>query len=383
MNRYDFIIAGCGAAGLQLALAMSEDSFFRNKRILLLDADSKQANDRTWCWWEKGAGRWDHLITKSWKHADFKSDNFEQTIDLGDYTYKMLRGADFYAHAKEKLVGCKGIEWRTESVLEIREQDGCAQVITREGTYEASSVFNSIVDLKAEAASSSYPWIHQHFVGWFIRTREPMFDDSRFMMMDFRIAQHDNTRFMYVLPTSANEALFEYTLFSGNLLDRSEYEEGIRDYLNQAGIREYEIVEQEAGIIPMTIHPFHRKNTAHVLHIGSAGGWTKASTGYTFYLSGKLTARLCNHLKKGASLSSFHRKTRFAFYDAVMLDVLYRRNDVGAAFFTSVYQHNPIERVFRFLNEESSLVEELQIVRHAYPRKELIRSVGRSVFGLF
>jgi lycopene beta-cyclase len=66
-----------------------------------------------------------------------------------------------------------------------------------------------------------------------------------------------------------------------------------------------------------------------------------------------------------------------------LLDVLYRRNDVGAAFFTSVYKHNPIERVFRFLNEESSLTEELQIVLHSAPRKELIRSVGRSVFGLF
>ena len=383
MNRYDYIIAGCGAAGLQLALAMSEDSFFRNKRILLLDADDKRANDRTWCWWEAGSGRWDHLITKSWKRADFMSDTFEKTIDLGDYTYKMLRSADFYSYVKNKLSDCAMMEWRTESVLDIQEQGDCAVVITKDARYEASCVFNSIVDLKAEAAASKHPWIHQHFVGWFIRTQEAMFDDTRFTMMDFRIAQKGNTRFMYVLPTSEHEALFEYTLFSGNLLARSEYEEGIRDYLNQVGIREYEIVEQEAGIIPMTIHPFHRKNTAHVLHIGSAGGWTKASTGYTFYLSGKLVVRLCAHLKKGASLKSFHSKTRFAFYDAVMLDVLYRRNDVGAAFFTSVYKHNPIERVFRFLNEESSLVEELQIVRHAYPRKELIRSVGRSVFGLF
>jgi lycopene beta-cyclase len=256
-------------------------------------------------------------------------------------------------------------------------------VITKDAQYEASCVFNSIIDLKAEAAASTHPWIHQHFVGWFIRTKEPMFDESRFTMMDFRIPQHDNTRFMYVLPTSKHEALFEYTLFSGNLLARGEYEEGIRDYLNQAGIREYEIVEQEAGIIPMTTHPFHSKNTAHVLHIGSAGGWTKASTGYTFYLSGKLATRLCAHLKKGTSLTSFHRKTRFAFYDAVVLDVLQRRNEVGAAFFTSVYKHNPIDRVFRFLNEESSLKEELQIIRQSTPRKELIRSVGRSVFGLF
>jgi lycopene beta-cyclase len=383
MNRYDYIIAGCGAAGLQLALAMSEDSFFQNKRILLLDADDKRTNDRTWCWWEQGGGRWDDIITKSWKRADFMSDTFEKTINLGDYTYKMLRSADFYSYLKLKLSDSAMIEWRIESVVDIQEQGDRAVVITKEARYEASSVFNSIVDLKAEAALSNHPWIHQHFVGWFIRTKEPVFDESRFTMMDFRIPQHDNTRFMYVLPTSKHEALFEYTLFSGNLLARGEYEEGIRDYLNQAGIREYEIVEQEAGIIPMTTHPFHRKNTAHVLHIGSAGGWTKASSGYTFYFAGKLVVRLCAHLKKGASLKSFHSKTRFAFYDAVMLDVLYRRNDVGAAFFTSVYQHNSIERVFRFLNEESSLVEELQIVRNAYPRKELIRSVGRSVFGLF
>ena len=383
MKRYDYIIAGCGAAGLQLALAMSEDSFFQNKRILLLDADDKRANDRTWCWWEQGSGRWDDIITKSWKRADFMSDTFEKTIDLGDYTYKMLRSADFYSYVKNKLSDCTMMEWLTESVLDIQEQGDRAVVITKDARYEASCVFNSIVDLKAESALSNHPWIHQHFVGWFIRTKEPVFDESRFTMMDFRIPQHDNTRFMYVLPTSKHEALFEYTLFSGNLLARSEYEEGIRDYLNQAGIREYEIVEQEAGIIPMTTHPFHRKNTAHVLHIGSAGGWTKASTGYTFYFSGKLVVRLCAHLKKDVSLKSFHSKTRFAIYDAVLLDVLYRRNDVGAAFFTSVYKHNPIERVFRFLNEESSLTEELQIVLHSAPRKELIRSVGRSVFGLF
>jgi lycopene beta-cyclase len=129
----------------------------------------------------------------------------------------------------------------------------------------------------------------------------------------------------------------------------------------------------------MTTHPFHSKNTAHVLHIGSAGGWTKASTGYTFYLSGKMATRLCAHLKKGASLTSFHRNTRFAFYDAVVLDVLQRRNDVGAAFFTSVYKHNPIDCVFRFLNEESSLTEELRIIRKSTPRSELIHSVGRAL----
>jgi lycopene beta-cyclase len=130
MKRYDYIIAGCGAAGLQLALSMSEDSFFQNKRILLLDADDKRANDRTWCWWEQGSGRWDDIITKSWKRADFMSDTFEKTIELGDYSYKMLRSADFYAHASEKLRGCESIEWRKETVVEIKEQSDGAVVVT-------------------------------------------------------------------------------------------------------------------------------------------------------------------------------------------------------------------------------------------------------------
>jgi lycopene beta-cyclase len=379
MNRYDYIIAGCGAAGLQLAYAMSEDTFFRNKRILLLDSNDKSSNDRTWCWWEKGVGKWDSLITKSWSKADFMSDTFQKTLDLGNYRYKMLRSSDFYAHVKKRLHELPMFEWRTEEVISIEEHEQCACVQTKNGRYEASVVFNSIIDLKAVSQSSQHPWIHQHFVGWFIRTEKPTFDDTRFTMMDFRVEQKGNTRFMYVLPTSANEALFEYTLFSSTLLSQEEYEQGIRDYLANAGIHNYEIIESEAGIIPMTTHPFHRKNSAHVLHIGSAGGWTKPSTGYTFYLSGAYVKRLCEWLKDGKPITSFHRRSRFALYDAVVIDMLQRRNELGAVFFTSVYSKQPVERVLRFLNEESQLSDEIKIILRASPRKELMRS-ARSAF---
>ena len=380
MNRYDYIIAGCGAAGLQLAYAMSEDSFFRDKKILLLDSSEKNTNDRTWCWWEKGSGSWDHLIAKSWRKADFMSNGFEKTIDLGEYSYKMLRSADFYSFVKNSLSQMPMFEWRTESILEITERNDYAEVVTSNACYAASAVFNSIADLKSEAALSKHPWIHQHFVGWFVRTEHPVFDDSRFTMMDFKVEQKGNTRFMYVLPTSPCEALFEYTLFSANLLSREEYEEGIRDYLQKAGIESYEIVEKEAGVIPMTTHPFHRINSKHILHIGSAGGWTKASTGYTFYLAGKQVVRLINFLKSERSMESFHRSSRFAFYDSVVLDLLSRRNDVGAAFFTSIYRSQSIDRIFRFLNEESSVSDELAVIGRAAPRKLLIRSVWNTLF---
>ena len=66
MNNYDFIIIGAGASGLLLADAMGSDSFFAQKKILILDKDAKKTNDRTWCYWEKGEGQFDEIVHKRW-----------------------------------------------------------------------------------------------------------------------------------------------------------------------------------------------------------------------------------------------------------------------------------------------------------------------------
>ena len=54
MKKYDYIIAGAGLAGLMLALEMSKSSL-KNKKVLLVDKDPKNTNDRTWCFWAKQA----------------------------------------------------------------------------------------------------------------------------------------------------------------------------------------------------------------------------------------------------------------------------------------------------------------------------------------
>lgn len=38
-------------------------------------------------------------------------------------------------------------------------------------------------------------------------------------------------RFFYVIPTSASEALVEYTLFSERLLELRQYEDALRSYI--------------------------------------------------------------------------------------------------------------------------------------------------------
>ena len=78
MPNYDYIIIGAGAAGLLLADALGKDPFFASKSILVLDKDDKSKNDRTWCFWERGAGQFDELVHKTgtifmWAENHFKN----------------------------------------------------------------------------------------------------------------------------------------------------------------------------------------------------------------------------------------------------------------------------------------------------------------------
>ena len=180
--------------------------------------------------------------------------------------------------------------------------------------------------------------------------------------MDFSIPQNGNCRFMYVLPTSPTEALLEYTLFSEDLLPKTTYEEAIKDYLDNLGVKSYQIVDQEQGSIPMTTYDFTKHNSPHILHIGTAGGWTKASTGYTFKHTVKKSAALIGFLKSGQDPKTYSIKNRWTFYDAVLLEVLSKHNELGAEIFTRMFEKGRVDNIFRFLDEESSFKDELSVI---------------------
>ena len=100
IKKFDYIICGGGASGLLLASKLISDTFFSNKNILLIEKDSKNLNDRTWCFWEKGVGELDHIVSKKWESAIFKAKNFRTSFSTNPYTYKLIRGIDFYKNFK-------------------------------------------------------------------------------------------------------------------------------------------------------------------------------------------------------------------------------------------------------------------------------------------
>jgi lycopene beta-cyclase len=167
---------------------------------------------------------------------------------------------------------------------------------------------------------------------------------------------------MYVLPTSSTEALLEYTLFSKELLALSEYENEIQNYIQKLGITEYEIVEKEQGNIPMTSYPFWKNNTKNILNIGSAGGWTKASTGYTFKNTTKKAKQLISFLEDNSDFRKFQKRDKFWFYDLLLLDILDKKNHLGSTIFSSMFQKGNATVIFKFLDEETTFLEDLKVI---------------------
>jgi lycopene beta-cyclase len=362
MSQYDYIITGSGASGLMLAYRMANDSFFDNSSILIIDREKKNSDDRTWCFWENGKGEWDDLLHKSWDKIVFKSNLYQNSIPLQSYTYKMIRSAKFYKKLWNSIDAKNNISFIEANVVSVLDTSEGTIVETSTGKYHAVKLLNSVDFDQKYTQQEKYPVLLQHFIGWFVETKKNQFDDSAATFMDFTVDQKRNTRFMYVLPVSANKALFEYTLFSKDVLLKEEYEQELQKYLELKSITDYTIIEKEKGVIPMTSFKFWRDNSKNILNIGTVGGWTKASTGYTFKNTSKQTLQLISFLKSDKDFTNYRKKTRFWFYDLLMLDVLANHNHIGSKLFSKLFQRNSLKNIFRFLDEETSFIEDLRIM---------------------
>ncbi|MBK8504643.1 MAG: hypothetical protein IPL46_21995 [Saprospiraceae bacterium] len=100
---YDYLVIGAGAAGLQLTLAMLEDTYFHHKKIAIIDKSDKDQNDKTWCYWEVGAGSYDEIIDHSWDKGLFITNEQQIDLKLCPYKYKKLSSLAFYQYAHEQI----------------------------------------------------------------------------------------------------------------------------------------------------------------------------------------------------------------------------------------------------------------------------------------
>ena len=378
MKHYHYIFTGSGLSALMTVYEIVLSGKFEDKTILLIDENPKKTNDRTWCFWDEN-NLFDEIVSKKWSTALFADKNLSRELNLKPYQYKMVQGLDFYKLVFNKVSKQNNIHFVNQKVINFQELGNHCLVKTAKESFTCNQIFNSIFNLILVKTQNNYPLLQQHFIGWFIKSNQTVFNPNCATFMDFSVEQKGNTRFMYVLPTSETEALIEYTLFSKDLLSKEEYETEIQSYIQKLGITEYEIVEKEQGNIPMTSYKFWKHNSKNIINIGSAGGWTKASTGYTFKNTAKKSKALVQFLSSESDFRKFHKKDKFWFYDLLFLDVLNRRNDLGSEVFLALFKKGNPTLIFKFLDEETSLCEDLQVIWKC-PKRLFVRALFSRIF---
>jgi len=382
MQHYHYIFTGSGLSALMTVYEMILSGKFKDKTLLLLDENPKKSNDRTWCFWDKSS-LFDEIISKKWEVALFADENFQRNLDLNPYQYKMIRGLDFYNLVFDLISKQENIHFVNQKVIDFEELGNhCIVKTDSEGSeqnYTCNKIFNSIYNPNLVKSQSKYPLLQQHFIGWFIKSKEEVFDKNKATFMDFSVEQRGNTRFMYALTTSSTEALLEYTLFSKDLLSKDEYENEIQKYIQKLGITNYEIVEKEQGNIPMTSYKFWKNNTKNIINIGSIGGWTKASTGFTFKNVTKKSKALVNFLTSESDFTKFHKMDKFWIYDLLFIDVLFKNNELGSKVFSSLFKKGNPTLIFKFLDEETTFWEDLQVIWKC-PKGLFIRALFGRMF---
>ena len=363
-QKFDYIIIGGGLAGLQLAYKLSEEAFFKDLQIAIIDPSSKDTNDKTWCFWEKGEGKWERIISKSWEQGKFISNEAKLKLELLPYSYKMIKSIDFYHFVKSTLKEKTNFHFIIDEVSKIDEKKSIA--FGKIDSYKATHFFDSRIG-SAYLENSNCTKIFQHFKGIHIRTNSPVFDETTFTMMDFRIKFPESTSFTYVLPFNKQEALVEFTFFTPFLTEDAIYDTHLKSYIkNILGIENYEIIETEKGVIPMTDHAFHNEGNSKVTKIGTAGSWVKGSTGYSFKHTEKKVDQLVANIKSGANPRKGLLSSRSRWYDAIFLEVLDSNNALGEDLFTKFYTKNTPQEIFKYLDEETNLREEVKIMLSLY-----------------
>ncbi|MGB0930928.1 MAG: lycopene cyclase family protein, partial [Chitinophagales bacterium] len=137
------------------------------------------------------------------------------------------------------------------------------------------------------------------------------------------------------------------------------------------------------GIIPMTDHPLPQRPhpQKRIMHIGTRGGRSKPSTGYTFWRIQKDCEQIVKSLEN--TEQPFYPPiyaSRFLQYDRLLLSILQHRGEQIRPIFIDMFKHNPIDRIFRFLNEESSLVDDLKIMA-SVPSMPFLEALRKVVVG--
>ena len=383
-ERYGYVILGAGCAGLSLCHYLLEQGV--DAPILILDRKRAFADDRTWCFWDVEETPFSGRAVRRWKSWSVQAAGREVVHTSGRYPYLCLTGADFYEEALDGISAHGNVTVRLgEEVRSCKELDDGVLVVTSAGSYLAGEVFDGRglpPDSAAlEKARERDDWISQQFLGWRLRARRPVFEPETCTLMDFSVGQGRGLRFAYVLPFDDHEALVENVYLTKTGAPPGAHRAELSAYLlDRYGLSEgdYEVDGEEWGDIPMTAHRFPRRIGARIHAIGTLGGETRPSTGYTFLRVQRYCRALAASLTGPEADPGRVHPWRYGPLDRVFLRLLRERPEDCPGIYARMFAGTPPDPLVRFLTESSSPLDDARLIG-ALPKLPFLRMAAGEV----
>ena len=341
MKEFDYIIIGGGCAGLSLAYELEIHEKLRNKTLAIIEPREEYKRDKTWSFWKVATHNFDDCVKKNWENFSVNIPGKTKYLECKNFPYQSIDSGLFYEKIKSKLKKNENI-FLFKNLEEVNTQN--------------SLVFNSVPIIE-----KNYLNLWQHFCGVEIKTENDIFDEKIFNLMDFDCEQRESVHFFYTLPYTKNRALVETTWLSKmNDNSQKDYENQINNYIkNNLKIKSYEITYKEEGAIPL-FYPLN-KNEKNKINIGTAGGMTRLSTGYTFLNIQEHSKYIRENIDNISKAKKFEIDRKYQFLDEIFLRVLQKNPEKMSDVFFRMFKTSP-KTVIKFLSNKSNFLEDLSII---------------------
>ena len=341
MNDFDYVIIGGGCAGLSLAYKLEISNNLKDKTLAIIEPRKQYKRDKTWSFWKVFNHNFEDCVIKSWNNFTINTSEGSRELINERFPYQSIDSGKFYEKINLKLSKNPNVNF-FKNLSEINSEN--------------SLIFNSVFEGELD---KSRLW--QHFQGIEIEIPKDTFDDGILNLMDFKCDQRNNVHFFYTLPFSKNKALIETTWLS-DLEDQGlmDYDLQLDNYIkNNLGIKNYKINFTERGTIPL-FHP-SSKNIDRIINIGSAGGMTRLSTGYTFLNIQEHSKYIVNNLEKIEKIKTFTLGKKYQFLDKIFLKVLKNYPEKMPKIFFEMFKTSS-NTVIKFLSNKSNIFEDINII---------------------
>ena len=341
MKEFDYIIIGGGCSGLSLAYELQINEKLKDKTLAIIEPRTEYKKDKTWSFWKVASHNFEDCIKKSWENFSINIPKRTSHLECKAYPYQSVDSGLFYEKINNKLKENKNISF-FKDISEINSKN--------------SFIFNSVPTIK-----KNHHNLWQHFCGVEIETQSNYFDDEIFNLMDFDCDQRESVHFFYTLPYSKNKALVETTWLS-KMNDNSQKDYGaqIKYYIEKnLKIKNYKINYKEEGAIPL-FYPIYQKEK-NKINIGTAGGMTRLSTGYTFLNIQEHSKYISKNIENISNAKKFEISKKYRFLDDIFLRVLDKNPEMMPDIFFKMFKSSP-KTVIKFLSNKSNSFEDLLII---------------------